>query len=170
MDEKITLTHWEFWRCVQVANLRMAVANSRGMNHAISTHRPLLQRLREEVIGACGECAVAKYLGRYWAPLEELDRFHDVPDVLPNIEVRSTHHDKGKLTMYPTDKRDRIYICVTGDALGVAKDEMAAKPLVLYESDGLVALASEEIAIRAIIDREIDTYDPYEGEVLVWQR
>ena len=62
------------------------------------------------------------------------------------------------------------YICVTKDALGVAKDEMAAKPLVLYESDDLVALASEEIAIRAIIDREIDTYDPYEGEVLVWQR
>ena len=62
------------------------------------------------------------------------------------------------------------YICVTKDALGVATDEMAAKPLVLYESDDLVALASEEIAIRAIVDREIDTYDPYEGEVLVWQR
>jgi glutamate synthase domain-containing protein 1 len=62
------------------------------------------------------------------------------------------------------------YICVTEDALGVAKDEMAAKPLVLYEADDLVALASEEIAIRAILDHEIDTYDPYEGEVLVWQR
>ena len=62
------------------------------------------------------------------------------------------------------------YICVTRDALGVAKDEMAAKPLVLYEADDLVALASEEIAIRAIIDHEIDTYDPYEGEVLVWKR
>ena len=62
------------------------------------------------------------------------------------------------------------YIAVTADALGVAKDEMAAKPLVLYESDELVALASEEIAIRAIIDHEIETYDPYEGEVLVWQR
>ena len=62
------------------------------------------------------------------------------------------------------------YICVTGDALGVAKDELAAKPLVLYESDDLVALASEEIAIRAIIDHEIDTYDPYEREVLVWKR
>jgi glutamine phosphoribosylpyrophosphate amidotransferase len=62
------------------------------------------------------------------------------------------------------------YICVTDDALGVAKDEMAAKPLVLYESDDLVALASEEIAIRAIIDHEIETYDPYEGEVLVWTR
>ncbi len=62
------------------------------------------------------------------------------------------------------------YMCVTGDALGVAKDEMAAKPLVLYEGDDMVALASEEIAIRAVLDREIDTYDPYEGEVLVWKR
>jgi len=62
------------------------------------------------------------------------------------------------------------YIAVTDDALGVAKDEMAAKPLVLYESDDVVALASEEIAIRAVLDREIDTYDPYEGEVMVWHR
>jgi glutamate synthase domain-containing protein 1 len=62
------------------------------------------------------------------------------------------------------------YICVTGEALGVAKDEMAAKPLVLYEGEDMVALASEEIAIRAIIDHEIETYDPYEREVLVWTR
>ena len=62
------------------------------------------------------------------------------------------------------------YIAVTEDELGVAKDELAAKPLVLYESDGLVALASEEIAIRQLVDREIETYDPYEREVLVWQR
>ena len=62
------------------------------------------------------------------------------------------------------------YIAVTDDALGVAKDEMAAKPLVLYESDDVIALASEEIAIRAVLDREIDTHDPYESEVLVWQR
>jgi glutamate synthase domain-containing protein 1 len=62
------------------------------------------------------------------------------------------------------------YIAVTDDALGVAKDEMAAKPLVLYEGPEMVALASEEIAIRAVIDHEIDTYDPFEGEVLVWQR
>jgi methylamine---glutamate N-methyltransferase subunit A len=62
------------------------------------------------------------------------------------------------------------YIAVTDDALGVAKDEMAAKPLVLYEGDELVALASEEIAIRQVVDREIETYDPYEREVLVWTR
>lgn len=67
------------------------------------------------------------------------------------------------------------YMVVTENQLGVAKDEMAAKPLVLYEGpdqDGndMVALASEEVAIRAIVDREIDTYDPYEREVLVWSR
>jgi methylamine---glutamate N-methyltransferase subunit A len=62
------------------------------------------------------------------------------------------------------------YIAVTADALGVAKDEMAAKPLVLYEANDVVALASEEIAIRAIVDHEIDTYDPYEGMVMAWQR
>ena len=57
---------------------------------------------------------------------------------------------------------------VTKDSLGVAKDEMAAKPLVLYESEDMVALASEEVAIRAVIDHEIETYDPYEREALVW--
>jgi glutamate synthase domain-containing protein 1 len=62
------------------------------------------------------------------------------------------------------------YICVSDDALGMAKDELAAKPLVLYEGDDMVALASEEIAIRAVIDREIETYDPYESQVMVWNR
>ena len=62
------------------------------------------------------------------------------------------------------------YICVTEDALGVAKDELGAKPLVLYEDDDLVALASEEIAIRQVLDREIETHDPYEGTVRVWTR
>ena len=62
------------------------------------------------------------------------------------------------------------YMCVTEDALGVAKDELAAKPLVLYEGDDMVALASEEMAIRAVIDHEIETYDPYESEVMVWTR
>jgi glutamate synthase domain-containing protein 1 len=62
------------------------------------------------------------------------------------------------------------YICVSETSLGMAKDELAAKPLVLYEGEDMVVLASEEIAIRAVIDHEIDTYDPYEGTVMVWSR
>ncbi len=61
------------------------------------------------------------------------------------------------------------YLVATIDQLGMAKDTMAAKPMVIYESDEFVGLASEEIAIRSIFPHEIDTFDPYEGEVLVWQ-
>jgi len=60
------------------------------------------------------------------------------------------------------------YLVATKDQLGMAKDTMAAKPLVLYESDDLIAMASEEVAIRAILPQEIDTYDPYDEEVRVW--
>lgn len=61
------------------------------------------------------------------------------------------------------------YVVATSDRLGMAKDVMAAKPMVLYERDDFVALASEEVAIRSIFPEEIDTWDPYEGEVRVWQ-
>ena len=61
------------------------------------------------------------------------------------------------------------YLVATKDSLGMAKDTMAAKPMVLYESEDLVAMGSEEIAIRTLLPQEIDTYDPYDGEVKVWQ-
>jgi glutamate synthase domain-containing protein 1 len=61
------------------------------------------------------------------------------------------------------------YLVATSDSLGMAKDVMAAKPMVLYESDDFIALASEEVAIRRVFPHEIDTFDPYEGEVRVWK-
>ena len=61
------------------------------------------------------------------------------------------------------------YLVATSDSLGMAKDVMAAKPMVLYESDDFIAMASEEVAIRSVFPHEIDTFDPYEGEVRVWQ-
>jgi glutamate synthase domain-containing protein 1 len=61
------------------------------------------------------------------------------------------------------------YLVATSDSLGMAKDVMAAKPMVLYESDDFIALASEEVAIRSVFPHEIDTFDPYEGEVRVWR-
>jgi len=72
---------------------------------------------------------------------------------------------------YSLDDFDGVftYLVATSNALGIAKDEMAATPLVLFESDDLVAMASEEIAIRALVGREVDTRDPFEREVLTWQ-
>ena len=61
------------------------------------------------------------------------------------------------------------YLVATRNQLGMAKDSMAAKPLVLFEGDDLIAMASEEVAIRSILPQEIDTYDPYDEEVRVWQ-
>ncbi|HKF59787.1 MAG TPA: glutamine amidotransferase, partial [Dongiaceae bacterium] len=51
------------------------------------------------------------------------------------------------------------YLVATADSLGMAKDVMAAKPMVLYESDDFIALASEEVAIRSVFPHEIDTFD-----------
>src|SRR4029079_6201367 len=62
------------------------------------------------------------------------------------------------------------YVVATENELGMAKDTMAAKPMVLFDSDDVLALASEEVAIRAIVPHEIDTSDPYDEEVRVWQR
>ena len=61
------------------------------------------------------------------------------------------------------------YLVATADSLGMAKDTMAAKPMVLHESADFIALASEEVAIRSIFPTEIDTFDPYDGEVRVWK-
>ena len=69
------------------------------------------------------------------------------------------------------DELDEVftYLVATSDSLGMAKDTMAAKPMVLYESNEFIALASEEVAIRSVFPKEIDTFDPYEGEVRVWK-
>ncbi|MDP6103990.1 MAG: glutamine amidotransferase [Gammaproteobacteria bacterium] len=61
------------------------------------------------------------------------------------------------------------YLVATKDQLGMAKDVMAAKPMVVYEGDDMIALASEEVAIRTLFDHRIETFDPYHGEVKVWQ-
>ena len=80
------------------------------------------------------------------------------------IELEQAMHDS-------LDELDGVftYVVATKDQLGMAKDYMAAKPMVIYESKDIVACASEEVAIRNIFPHEIKTYDPYEAEVKVWQ-
>jgi glutamate synthase domain-containing protein 1 len=86
-----------------------------------------------------------------------------------NLEKGATLEDSLKASLKDIDGVF-TYVVATENELGMAKDTMAAKPMVLFESDNLVALASEEVAIRAIMPREIDTYDPYDEEIRVWQR
>lgn len=86
-----------------------------------------------------------------------------------NLEQGATLEDSLKSSIKDIDGVF-TYLVATDKELGLAKDTMAAKPMVLFESNNLVALASEEVAIRAIVPREIDTLDPYDEEVRVWQR
>lgn len=108
-----------------------------------------LERAGHRFMSDCDSELIAVYVA---------DRI-DKGDDLEGAMHRSVHELDGVFT----------YLIATADQLGMAKDVMAAKPMVLYESDDLVVLASEEVAIRSLFPHEIDTFDPYEGEVRVWQ-
>ena len=108
-----------------------------------------LERRGHRFMSNCDSELIAVYLA------DAIDRGEELEDAMQ----RSITELDGVFT----------YVVATGDKLGMAKDVMAAKPMVLYESDDFVALASEEVAIRSIFPHEIETYDPYEGEVRVWQ-
>ena len=60
------------------------------------------------------------------------------------------------------------YLVSTKQGIGVAKDRWAAKPLVLMETEDLVALASEEVALRSVFSDEIDRVEPQENKVMTW--
>lgn len=61
------------------------------------------------------------------------------------------------------------YLVSTRHGMGVAKDRWAAKPLVTMQTDDVVAVASEEIALRSVFtDEELDRVEPQESEVLTW--
>ena len=60
------------------------------------------------------------------------------------------------------------YLVSTRDGLGYAKDQWSAKPLVAIETEDVVALASEEVALRSVFSDEIDRFEPQESEVMTW--
>jgi methylamine---glutamate N-methyltransferase subunit A len=60
------------------------------------------------------------------------------------------------------------YLLTTADAIGCASDRLAIKPLVVTETADLIAMATEEQALRHILPDEIDTYVPREGTVRIW--
>jgi len=113
------------------------------------TFRREMERRGHRFMSNCDSELIAVYIA---------DRI-EAGDDLEAAMVRSVDELDGVFT----------YLVATSDSLGMAKDVMAAKPMVLYESDEFVGLASEEVAIRSIFPNEIETWDPYEGEVRVWQ-
>ena len=56
----------------------------------------------------------------------------------------------------------------TEDGIGYAKDRWSAKPLVTMETEKVVAIASEEVALRRVFSEEIERTEPQEAEVRTW--
>jgi len=63
------------------------------------------------------------------------------------------------------------FLVSTGDEIGYAKDRLAAKPMVMYETDDLVAIASEEVSLNRLFPgRALDTSEPPPGTYGTWSR
>jgi hypothetical protein len=111
----VRLSELEFLDATQVAVERMRSSAKRGLSHAtIRRKRSLTTRLRDDVLGACAELAVAKWLGVQWS--RSVDTFHSEADVGEDIDVRCTTHDGGALIVRDNDQPYRWMMLVTGQA------------------------------------------------------
>jgi glutamate synthase domain-containing protein 1 len=63
------------------------------------------------------------------------------------------------------------FLVSTKDEIGFAKDRLAAKPMVMYEDDDLVAIASEEVSLNRLFPgRSLVTTEPAPGTFRTWRR
>jgi glutamate synthase domain-containing protein 1 len=62
------------------------------------------------------------------------------------------------------------YLAATADAFGFAKDPFCLKPLLVAETDGMVAIANEERALAAALPTGYRAREAGAGEVLTWSR
>ena len=63
------------------------------------------------------------------------------------------------------------FLVSTADEIGYAKDRLAAKPMIMYETDELVAIASEEVSLNRLFPGQaLNTREPAPGTYATWSR
>ena len=63
------------------------------------------------------------------------------------------------------------FLVSTKDEIGYAKDNLAAKPMIMYENEDLIAIASEEVSLNRLFPgRALDTREPPPGSYGTWSR
>lgn len=60
------------------------------------------------------------------------------------------------------------YLAATAESLAYVKDRFGFKPLVVAETNGFVALATEEIALRQALGRKFEAVEPPPGAMNIW--
>ena len=69
------------------------------------------------------------------------------------------------------DDMDGTFLVSTKEEIGYAKDRLAAKPMVMYEDDDLVAIASEEVSLNKLFPGQaLQTIEPPPGTFRTWRR
>ncbi len=61
------------------------------------------------------------------------------------------------------------YLAATENEIGFAKDPFGLKPLIVAETDAYVAIATEEIALRAAFGEDGETWEPPAGTMKTWR-
>ena len=63
------------------------------------------------------------------------------------------------------------FLVSTKDQIGYAKDRLAVKPMIMYENDDLIAIASEEVSLNRLFPGQaLDTKEPPPGTYSTWSR
>ncbi len=63
------------------------------------------------------------------------------------------------------------FLVSTEDEIGYAKDHLAVKPMVMYETDEMVAIASEEVSLNKLFPGQaLNTKEPPPGTYNTWSR
>lgn len=63
------------------------------------------------------------------------------------------------------------FLVSTKDEIGYAKDRLAAKPMIMYENENLIAIASEEVSLNRLFPgKALDTTEPPPGTYNTWSR
>jgi glutamate synthase domain-containing protein 1 len=63
------------------------------------------------------------------------------------------------------------FLVSTKDEIGYAKDRLAAKPMIKYETDDLIAIASEEVSLNRLFPGQaLNTSEPPPGTYDTWRR
>jgi glutamate synthase domain-containing protein 1 len=60
------------------------------------------------------------------------------------------------------------YLVASPEHFGYVRDRFGLKPLVLAETEGFVALATEEVALRQALGRDFEAREPAPGTARVW--
>ncbi len=63
------------------------------------------------------------------------------------------------------------FLVSTKDEIGYAKDHLAVKPMVMYETEDMVAIASEEVSLNKLFPGQaLNTKEPPPGTYNTWSR